>query len=130
MKAFLLILTIFIQNNLFASYFQEKCSNASGTVLYQTGHANNSITVKTDGVLNTYRLGNANVEITKSEKAQFSSVRKGSCKPGDTAGFYTFDSHSYMKMSAIIMDQDIKIEDFFICHRSISGMMPCNLETK
>ena len=118
MKKIILSLLLF-QTYAFASYFQIHCSNASGTLTYNTGHAKNNVTIGDQ----TYNLRDGKIKENKA--VTISKKTKNSCKPGDSSGIAVFDTYSYTQMSVKVINEDIAIKDFVICHNHVNNMVPC-----
>lgn len=123
MKTLFVALIALAASNVQASYFATHCSNANGSVKWETGHNSNSIQIKvyTDRErTKTLPLNEVKIKLT-GEKI-LKDVQVNDCKISPMYSSTTITSAKAVITSSKLDDTT---ETFVICEKHINGMMPC-----
>lgn len=147
MKTVLMFALLVLGSNASASWFQENCSNAQGTVKTASGHNDNSITLTestftADGREISKKIDvdlSSVVQVASSEKELFSKVQSGKCQSGDSSTFYGSQKVTYQRLvlrqvddrlfskNIVGVSKDRKtVTAHLICDRQVANEMPCN----
>ena len=104
MKTLLLAATLLTTLSAQASFMSKRCSNADSTIITQSGHGANSITVhEYSQVVSSeklpVKLDMRDINITSSEEKTLFSKTTNGCVEGERFGFGSSDSISAKKIT-------------------------------
>lgn len=132
MKILLTIILLVAATGAQASYFHVKCSNASGSVKWESGHNSNSITFDYyDAGHHEAHLSLRDVSIKEIDMVTISDKKVSDCAISRVASSTTVTAGKVVitasEASPGSMDQvhGKKIEAEVICERHVNGMMYC-----
>ena len=116
-----------------ASYYHVKCSNASGTVKWETGHNSNSMTLSFYGESGPQELNLSmnKVKVEKGEMVTIVDKRQSDCAVSSIASSTTVTAGKVVITpseefpNSMELLREAKIEAEVICERHINGQMYC-----